>query len=145
MNQIKFLLIVVVFVMAATGVLMSGCAGPKSQPDTSLAPDQCVSPDNLEQDIVSVAQLEAFTCSFKKWEGVETLHMKVVIKNISDTPQRFRVNIFLDNGKAVGGLIPRRLKDGLVEPGQTGSFVYPVKDMPQKPKEIFLVIGTSQP
>jgi hypothetical protein len=145
MNQIKLLLVVVVFVLATAGVLLSGCAGPKSTPDASLAPDQCVSPENLEQDIVSAAQLEAFTCSFKKWEGVETLHMKVVIKNVSDQSKRFRVNIFLDNGKAVGGLIPRRLKDGLVEPGQAGSFVYPVKDMPQKPKQIFLVIGTSGP
>ena len=145
MNQFKLQLVVVVFVLAAAGLLMSGCAGPGSKPDTSLAPDQCVSPENLEQDIVSAAQLEAFTCSFKRWEGVETLHMKVAIKNVSDQPQRFRVNIFLDNGKAVGGLIPRRLKDGLVEPGQTGSFVYPVKNMPQKPKEIFLIISTSQP
>ena len=145
MNQFKLLLVVVVFVLAAAGLLMSGCAGPESKPDAGLAPDQCVSPDNLEQDIVSAAQLEAFTCSFKRWEGVETLHMKVTIKNVSAQPQRFRVNIFLDNGKAVGGLIPRKLKSGLVKPGEAGSFVYPVKDMPQKPKEIFLIISTSQP
>jgi hypothetical protein len=145
MNQIKLLLVVVVFVLAAAGVLISGCAGPKSKPEASLAPDQCVSPENLDQDIVSAAQLEAFTCSFKRWEGVETLHMKVAIKNVGIQPHRFRVNIFLDNGKAVGGLIPRKLKSGLIKPGETGSFTYPVKDMRQKPKEIFLVIGTSQP
>jgi hypothetical protein len=52
------------------------------------------------------------------------------------------VNIFLDNGKAVGGLLPRKTKKGLVKPGQTVNFVYPVKDMYEKPKAITLIIKT---
>ena len=66
-------------------------------------------------------------------------------KNISNTPQRYRVNIFLDNGKAVGGLIPRKTKKGLVEPGQTASFTYPVKGVTVKPDEIILKIDTMAP
>jgi hypothetical protein len=145
MNQFKLSLVVVAFVLAAAGLLMSGCAGPGSKPDTSLAPDQCVSPKNLDQDITPEAQVEALTCSFKKYEGVQTLHMKVGVKNISDKPQRFRVNIFLDNGKAAGGLIPRTLKGGLMEPDKSMSFEYPFLQMTEKPKEIFLKITTSEP
>jgi hypothetical protein len=61
---------------------------------------------------------------------------------VSDTPQRYRVNIFLDNGKAVGGLLPRKTKKGLVKPGQTVSFVYPVKNMTRKPGSIDIRITT---
>ncbi len=64
------------------------------------------------------------------------------MKNISDQPQRYKVNIFLDNGKAVGGLIPRKTKDGLVAPGQTASFEYPVGGMDCSPKSIELMIKT---
>jgi hypothetical protein len=70
------------------------------------------------------------------------LHFKVGVKNTSSQPQRYRVNIFLANGKAVGGLIPRKVKKGLVQPGQTASFVYPVGGMGKKPKAITLMIGT---
>jgi hypothetical protein len=66
----------------------------------------------------------------------------VTVKNVSSEDQRFKVNIFLDNGKAVGGLLPRKIKKGLVKPGQTVKFVYPVKDMDEKPKAITLMIKT---
>ncbi len=145
MNQFKSLLVIVVFVLAAAGMLMSGCARPGSKPDAALVPDQCVSPKNLDQDIAPEAQLEALTCSFKTYEGVETLHMKVAVKNISAKPQRFRVNIFLDNGKAAGGLIPTSLTKGLVAPGQSASFEYPFLQMTEKPKEVLLRITTSEP
>ena len=102
----------------------------------------CVADDQLEKTIAAEAELETLACLFKEWEGSKTLHFKVVIKNKSDKAQRFRVNIFLDNGKAVGGLIPRKTKKGLIEPGQSGSFVYPVKGMQTKPKSLILKIST---
>ena len=102
----------------------------------------CVAESQLEKTVAPEAELETFSCLFKKWEGSKTLHFKVVIKNVSDKAQRFRVNIFLDNDKAVGGLIPRKTKKGLIEPGKTGSFVYPVKGMEDKPKSLILKIKT---
>ncbi|MBU0990527.1 MAG: hypothetical protein KJ823_10090, partial [Proteobacteria bacterium] len=62
------------------------------------------------------------------------------VKNVSDKPQRFRVHIFLDNAKAVGGLIPEKTKKGLVDPGQVGTFVYPVTGMTDKPGSVTLKI-----
>jgi hypothetical protein len=81
----------------------------------------------------------------KPWAGAETLHVQVTVRNVSDTPQRFRVNLFLDNGKAVGGLIPRKTKSGLVEPGASASFVYPVQGMPGKPGSMLVRITTASP
>ncbi len=102
----------------------------------------CAADKQINKEISPEAQLVTLGCFFKKWEGVNTLHFKVSLKNVSDIPQRFRVNIFLDNGKAVGGLLPRKTKKGLVKPGKTVSFVYPVKNMLSNPKSIDIRITT---
>jgi hypothetical protein len=128
--------------LAVAGFVLIGCSTgytPKNAPDVFA----CVNTeDQLEKDISYAAQLQELSCSFNKFEGMETLHIKVAVKNVSATDQRFRVNVFLDNGKAVGGLIPRKTAKGLVKPGETQSFVYPVSQMPKQPKSIILKIGT---
>ena len=127
----------VLMVMAA--VVLSGCLGPQHKPGEVFP---CAADGKLEKSIAGEASLEEFSCVFKKWEGVDTLHFKVALKNVGSEEQRYRVNIFLDNGKAVGGLIPRKTKKGLVEPGATASFTYPVKDMTSEPKGIVLNVRT---
>ena len=116
-----------------------GCAGPKPKPGEVFP---CAADSKIEKTIAPEAELADFSCVMKKWEGSETLHFNVAVKNISDQPQRYKVNIFMDNGKAVGGLIPRTTKNGLVEPGKTESFVYPVSGMDRAPKSIELMIKT---
>lgn len=136
-----------ILVMAVAGVII-GCAGSQQTLTSDSMPDTfpCVNDDGkIEKMIADEAELAEFSCSVKTWEGAETLHFNVGVKNISNAAQRYRVNIFLDNGKAVGGLIPRKTKKGLVEPGQIGSFVYPVKGMNVKPQEIILKIDTMAP
>jgi hypothetical protein len=128
---------------AALGLLCAGCAGKGYSP--ANAPDSfpCVPEDRLETDIAPEADLQDLSCYFKTYEGGDTLHLKVGVKNVSDQPRRYRVNFFMDNDKAVGGLIPRKTKDGLVQPGQTASFDYPVVDMPRSPEAMTLVIKTA--
>jgi len=118
-----------------------GTALPAAAADTFA----CVAPETLNKQIDPAAQLEELSCFFKKWDGQEVLHFNVSITNISDQPQRYRVNIFLDNGKAVGGLIPRKTSQGLVEPGQSAGFTYPVKGMTAKPDQVDLLIKTMAP
>lgn len=128
--------------MAVLALMVSGCACKRITP--ANAPDvfPCAAEDKVIKEIAPEAELADFSCSFKKWEGVETLHFNVGVKNVSEQPQRYRVNIFLDNGKAVGGLIPRKTKKGLVNPGDTASFVYPVKETASQPKELLVKIST---
>lgn len=126
---------VLAFVLLAAG---AWALTPKDAP----AKFSCVAADKLEKNVAPEAELVDFSCAFKKWKGAETLHFAVSVKNVSKEPQRYRVNIFLDNGKAVGGLIPRKTKKGLVQPGQAASFVYPVKAMAEQPKSIVLIIST---
>ena len=133
-----------ILIAVAAFLAMTGCAGKGLTPEN--APDEflCAVNNNVDIDVAPEAQLEDFSCSFKKWEGAETLHFKVELKNLADKPLRFKVNIFLDNGKAVGGLIPRKTKKGLVQPGQKASFVYPVKGVTRQPNEVILKIRTME-
>lgn len=126
--------------LAATGLVFAGSG--QILADSGSETFACVSKAKLDQTIAPQAQLEDFSCSLQKWKGEKVLHFHVRIKNVSEKPQRFRVNIFLDNGKAVGGLIPRKTKKGLVKPGASASFVYPVRGMTGKPKAVTLLIKT---
>jgi hypothetical protein len=142
MKQCK---VVFLWVMVIGGAVCLGLwagVGP-----TAYAAEQefaCAQEDKIEKEISPEAQLDGLTCFFKRFEGVEALHFKVAVKNVSKTPQRYRVQIFLDNGKAVGGLIPDKIKKGLVQPGQTATFVYPVNKMTTKPDSIVLKIATKE-
>lgn len=134
-------LLLVIF-MAGIGFLLAGCAGKGYSPGTAPESFPCVPESKLEKQIAPEAELENLSCSFKTYEGKDTLHFSVAVKNVSQQPQRYRVNLFMDNGKAVGGLIPRTTKGGLVEPGKSMSFDYPVVDMPFSPKAMTLIIKT---
>ena len=139
MNRFQHLVGVLGITAALACLIVAGCAGPQPKPGEVFP---CASDSKIEKTIAPEAELTDFSCVLKKWEGSDTLHFNVTLKNVSDQPQRYRVNIFLDNGKAVGGLIPRKTKGGLVEPGQTASFVYPVSGMDSGPKSIELMVKT---
>ena len=131
------------FVVLLICLAIVGCAGQKLTPG-EVCP--CVPEARLEKSIAAEASLEDFSCTLKKWEGSDTLHFLVTLKNVSTQPQRYRVHIFLDNGKAVGGLIPSSTKQGLVEPGKTASFTYPVPGvMVHLPKSLILTVKTVTP
>lgn len=132
----------ILMVVAITALAFTGCASKGLTPENAPEVFPCAVGGEVEKEIAPEAELADFSCSFKRWEGTTTLHFKVAVKNVSQEPQRYRVNIFLDNGKAVGGLIPRKTKKGLVKPGDTGSFVYPVKELATQPKGVFLKIST---
>ncbi len=130
----RLMLLAVIFLFA-----MAGGAG--AQVDSS----SCVPADKLEKSVAPEAELMELSCYFKEWEGAKVLHFKVRVKNVSDQPQRFKVNIFLDNDQAVGGLLPRKIKKGLIEPGKTAGFDYPVGRMTEKPGGVNLIIRTMSP
>ena len=140
MKHARGVLTLVMVIMAVTGLTLAG--GLWTKADAAAETFSCVAEAKLDKEIASEAQLEEFSCFFKRWEGSDTLHFKVAIKNVSDQPQRFRVNIFLDNGKGVGGLIPQKTAKGLVKPGESAAFVYPVTGMANKAMGITLKIST---
>ncbi len=141
MKQVRGLSILMGVVALTAALAMTACTTgftPKNAPESFA----CVPEGKLEKQIAPEAELAALSCSFKKYEGVQTLHFKGGIKNVSNKDQRFRIHLFLDGGKAVGGLIPDQIKKGLVKPGDTATFVYPVLQMPLQPKSVALRITT---
>ncbi len=142
MKQSQWFSIWPILIMLAVVLAFSGCATkgytPKDAPNEFL----CAINNNVLMDVADVAQVRDFACFYKKWAGAETLHFKLVVKNLASEPKRFKVNIFLDNGKAVGGLIPRKTKKGLVAPGAEAEFTYPVGGVTKQPKEVILKIRT---
>ena len=137
MNKIKFSWLLLVF---AAGVLaLTGCMAVKPKPGEVFV---CAKEPNVTKTIAPEASLENFSCVIKRYEGAETLHFNVAVKNISSEEQRFKVNIFLDNDKAVGGLLPEKTKEGLVKPGAIAEFTYPVMGMNCAPGKIELLIKT---
>jgi len=139
MNQskIKFSWLLLIFaagVLALTGTMTVTANAEEVFP--------CAKDSDVTKTIAPEASLENFSCVMKKWDGADTLHFNVEVKNISNEDQRFKVNIFLENGKAVGGLLPRTTKKGLIKPGATEKFEYPVKDMIAAPGKIDLIIKT---
>lgn len=139
MNRLRGVSTWLLVIFVAAGLILAGSIAAKAKADEVFP---CVAEGKLDKTIAPEAELVEFSCVFKKWEGSETLHFNVAIKNVSNQLQRFRVNIFLDNGKAVGGLIPQKVKGGLVKPGQIAKFVYPVNVMNEKPKGITLFVKT---
>ncbi len=137
------LTVMAVAVLVFSGVF-AGCASKRLTPQTAPEVFPCAARGEVEKQIEPEAELVDLSCSFKKWGGKDTLHFSVTVKNISQHPQRYRVNIFLDNDKAVGGMIPRKTKKGLVKPGDTASFVYPVGNTAVQPKCVTLKINTLQ-
>jgi hypothetical protein len=131
----------ILMAVAIATLVLTGCASKGLTPETAPEEFPCVAAGEVEKDITYQAELADFSCGFKKWGGADTLHFKVAVKNVSQKPQRFRVNIFLDNGKAVGGLIPRKTKKGLLQPGETDSFVYPVGGVTTQPESVILRIS----
>jgi hypothetical protein len=88
------------------------------------------------------AELTEFYCQYKKFDGEDSMWFMGSVKNLTKEEQRYKVNIFLDSGKAVGGLIPRKTNKGLVKPGQSMSFKYPAKGQTDTPQEVTVHVKT---
>ncbi len=96
--------------LAVMALTLGGCAAVEKEmaqpaPEKLLA---CAVQGKVVQAIAPEAKLVGLECSYKKFDGVKSLAVKVTLQNVSQEDQRFRVNIFLDNGKGMGGLIPAR-------------------------------------
>ncbi|MFH1627361.1 MAG: hypothetical protein ABIE47_01405 [Pseudomonadota bacterium] len=138
MKQCKGVLSGLIVIVAA--VCLGLGAGVGAMANAAEDEFACAQEGKISKEVSPEAELAALSCFFKKYEGAQVLHFKVAVKNVTDKPQRFRVHIFLDNGKAVGGLIPQNTKKGLINPGQVGTFVYPVTGMTDKPGSVSLKI-----
>jgi len=114
---------VLVLILGAGGAVWAECQ-PKIE---AMAPE---------------AELVSFQCVKKDYNNFPSTWFEVTLKNKSDQDQRFKVNIFLPDGKAVGGLLPQSTSKGLVNPGAEIKGAYPAQGVAEPPAEISLMVKT---
>ena len=127
-------LVIPVWVLGATAVL--------AKPDVPPGAVNCES--KISWNVIEEAAVTKFKCSIDFYKKKHmSVHFTIGLKNISDTPRRFRVNIFLPDGKAVGGLIPRKGKPPVIEPGKEAEFTYPIKNCDKIPSALEVFVKTA--
>ena len=122
------------FLFAALAVVVLSAAGAALAQKTD-----CES--KITFTVCKDAAIESFSCSVKDYKKkFPSIHYAVELKNVSDQPQRFRINIFLPDGKAVGGLMPRKGDPPVLKPGETVKAEYPVKGLVDQPKTLEVLV-----
>ena len=96
-----------------------GCASTQKQQNIASSLF-CGSKANIRYEIASEAEIANAKCFMAPYKGKDYLHFEIGIKNISKEQHRYRVSILLDEGPAIAGLYPRKVKKGnIVQPGKT--------------------------
>jgi len=130
---------IVILLFGALALLIAaGCAGTKYVPKGKVT---C--PANITWNVVPQADVTSFSCTLAEFKKKPAVIFKVGVKNISDKAQRFRVQIYLlEEGKAVGHLVPRKGKPPVLKPGQEKVVTCPVIKATNLPKKLEVVIKT---
>jgi hypothetical protein len=122
MPKTAFRWIVGLSVLLTAGLWLMGCATAGS-----AAKGEGIAP-NIVYQVADSAQITKVAYYFKEYKGATRLFMDLTIKNTAPETKRFRVNIFLPEGPAGGGLYPRKVKGDVkgVEAGKEHTRSFPM-------------------
>jgi hypothetical protein len=113
-------------------LVLTGCA---TAPPSNVMAVACDTP-HIEWEVAEEAQIENFSCTMGKQGMDAALIYTVALKNVTEKPLRYRINIFLiEMDKAAGHLVPRKGKPPQLAPGATAEVKIPfikATDMPGK-------------
>lgn len=116
--------------------LMAGCA-------TTGQPEKLGCDGKIQWDVAPQGEITSFECAPGTHGGESALIFNVAVKNVTDQPQRYRLNIFLlDMDKAAGHLIPRKGKPPIVEPGKEATVKIPFIKTDMMSKDMLVVLKT---
>ncbi len=137
MKRLKNGSLISVLVICAIGTLwLIGCAGKG-------APEKANCDAKISWEIVKEAKLTQFDCALGTHGGQPSLIFNVGLENTSDTPLRYRINIFLeDMDKAAGHLVPRKGKPPVLEPGKSATAKIPFIGTDKESKKILVIVKT---
>ena len=113
-------------VMAAAGLMLSalliGCA---SSPPANVKSVNCEA-SRIDWEVAAEAEITDFSCAMGTHELEPSLIYTVSLKNVSNTPQRFRLHIsLLDLDKAVAFRVPAKGKPPVLKPGEENTVKIP--------------------
>lgn len=104
------------FIIAVVAMVAVGCASSPKQPDN--VQNVMCGAKKIHWEVASEADISNFNCELGK-KGIDpALIVTMDLKNVGDTPLRFKVHVFLDDmDKASGHLVPRKGNPPVVAPG----------------------------
>ncbi len=134
-SWLQNLLMVMAFIFLAVG----GCA-TRGKP-----PVEAKCPADIEWQVAPEAQITQFECAMGTHDKEVALIFKVGIKNVTDKPLRYILNIFLeDMHKGAGSLIPVKGKPPVVESGKVETVTVPFIKTAELSKKVMVVVETMQ-
>ncbi len=107
------------------------------------APEKVDCQAEIEWDLTSEVSITNFGCKTGEHKKDPALIFTAELKNVSDKPLRYRINIFLlDMDKAAGHLVPRKGKPPVVEPGKSETVTIPFIKTSELSKKILVIVKT---
>lgn len=134
MEKSRFKAFMVMAFVLTIGLFFSGCvASSGSQKGVEQMQE------NIVYDLPESASVSRVSYFYESYKGSPTLHFEVDIKNTTKEAHRYRLNILLPQGPAVGGMYPRKKK--AIEPGDTLTRKFPVYIDSKKMPSDFMPTG----
>lgn len=113
-----------VLTVITTGLLLAFSS--QSFATAEKMPQNVACDGKIDWQIAPDAEITSFECALGTHGIDAALIFKATLKNVSQTPLRFRINIFLlDMDKAAGHLVPRKGKPPVVAPGEEAKVKIP--------------------
>ncbi len=107
------------------------------------APEKTNCDAEIAWDVVKEAKLTQFDCALGEHGGQPALIFTVGLENASDKPQRYRVNIFLeDMDRGFGHLVPAKGNPPVLQPGKSETVKIPFIGTDIESKKILVMVKT---
>ena len=137
MNRFKHAPMMSVLILLLMGTFWQGGWAGEGAPENTNCDAE------IAWDVVKEAKLTQFDCALGESGGQPALIFTVGLENASDKPQRYRINIFLeDMDKAFGHLVPRKGSPPVLEPGKSETVKIPFIGTVKESKKIFVIVKT---
>lgn len=124
--------------IATIALVTGGCASyptPKNVQNVQCATKK------IQWEVAPEAEIANFDCQLGKQGMDPALIVTMDLKNVSDKPLRFKVQVFLeDMDKAYGHLVPRKGKPPVVAPGAVEKVKIPFIKTETVSKQMLVVV-----
>ena len=130
----------IMVVFLATAMLLLAWTGCATAPPANVKAVDCET-SRIEWEVAPEAEITSFACAMGKQGTDPALIYTIALKNVTDQPLRYRLNIFLlDMDKAAGHLVPRKGNPPQVAQGETETVKIPFIKTTSMPGRIHVLV-----
>ena len=118
MKHVRLKTLRILALVLIAGLMCAACVTSSSTPVKDKMSE------NIIYNMPDSASITGVNYFYADYKGTDRLHFEVTVKNKSQVPHRYRLNILLPQGPAVGGMYPR--KEKAIAPGKSLTRKFPV-------------------